>query len=37
MNTNPLNGRRVKHGQLKDDDKGGKSRVCPVSLMNNTR
>eukprot|EP00938_MAST-03A_sp_MAST-3A-sp1_P002279 g2279.t1 len=26
MNTNPLNGRRVKHGQLKDDDKGGKSR-----------
>ena len=29
MNTNPLNGRRVKHGQLKDDDKGKKkSRVC---------
>ena len=24
MNTNPLNGRRVKHGQLKDDDKGKK-------------
>ena len=35
MNTNPLNGRRVKHGQLKDDDKGQKSRVCCVFCCTN--